>query len=314
MVDISIILPVYNGEKSITRCINSVLSQTYKNIELIIVDDGSSDNTFDKVKFYLKKDDRVKYKYVNNSGVSHARNVGIDASSGKFLTFIDVDDFVSQDFIEKLVKGIKETGCNISMVNYIEITDNSDIKDYKKYNNVVTIISSQEAIKNILLSVDNFRGFCWNKMFDRKVVKKNGLCFNEKLHYLEDMEFVIRYLKCVDNISVSEEILYYYVKSPTSATSKLSLQTLTIFDSINLIKAYLNKDFEKYANSLYFEMYVVLFNRALKIKDKDFIDEMKKIPISTQEIKDYKRMNDPNFKTKIKVFLTKLFLLLNKGV
>lgn len=116
MIDkVSVIVPVYNGEKYIKKCLNDLMNQTYKNYEVIIIDDGSTDNTSEICKLICKKDSRFKYFYQKNSGVSAARNLGLDVLQGEYIVFVDSDDTISVHLLEYLYKGVKEFNATISI-------------------------------------------------------------------------------------------------------------------------------------------------------------------------------------------------------
>ena len=122
---ISVIVPVYNVENYLTRCVDSILSQTYKNIEILLIDDGSTDASGDICNEYCREDSRVSVVHQRNGGLASARNAGIDISTGEYLTFIDSDDYVSSYYIENLVNAIKKFNADLSIsmsVSYTHLT------------------------------------------------------------------------------------------------------------------------------------------------------------------------------------------------
>ena len=122
---ISIIIPAYNVEKYISKCLESIIKQTYSNIEIILVDDGSTDKTSEICDEYEKKDDRIKVIHTENRGVSEARNKGLENVKGNWITFVDSDDWIEEDFCEVLLKKIKDYDADIALCGYKRVTENS---------------------------------------------------------------------------------------------------------------------------------------------------------------------------------------------
>jgi len=112
---VSIIVPIYQAEKYLHKCLDSIISQTYKNIEIILIVDGATDNSMNICEEYAEKDDRIVLKYQENAGVSITRNNGIDISNGEYIVFIDSDDYVEKNMIEELLTGVVENNCNIAI-------------------------------------------------------------------------------------------------------------------------------------------------------------------------------------------------------
>ena len=125
---ISVIIPIYNVEKYLNKCIDSIINQTYKNLEIILVDDGSPDNCPQICDEYAKKDNRIKVIHKKNGGVSSARNVGLINSTGNYIGFIDPDDYIEPIMYEKLLKVLKESNTLVSMCGFYKIKDNKIIK------------------------------------------------------------------------------------------------------------------------------------------------------------------------------------------
>ena len=157
MAEISVIVPVYNVEKYLNKCVDSIINQTFKDIEIILVDDGSTDSSPKICDDYTKVDSRIKVVHQKNSGLSAARNTGIRQSSGKYLAFIDSDDYISKDFCEILYNSITREKADVSCINletvredgYVIVTTNDKDKlqsNYKKY-----VYNKKQILKEILL-------------------------------------------------------------------------------------------------------------------------------------------------------------------
>lgn len=217
---ISIIIPVYNGEKYIKKCIDSILKQTYSNFLLIVVDDGSKDHTREIIKEY--EDNRIKFIHTKHFGVSNARNAGIDESSGKYITFVDADDEVSEDFLECLINNFGKS-VDLAMCSYSKMN-----KHYTNNKNTI-FINQKEAYKYILNK--NISGYVWNKLFLREIVIKNKIYFSTKLSMGEDILFVSEYLKYCKNIKVDFNKKYYYRTNENQVTNKYDGNTTSVLFS-----------------------------------------------------------------------------------
>lgn len=200
---LSVIVPVYNGEKYIKRCINSIQNQTYKNLEIIVVNDGSIDNTLNIIEELAKEDERVKIFSTENQGVSSARNFGMKKAIGEYISFVDSDDFIYSNHFEKMMKH-KEY--DLIMGNgYFELENNQIVKE-----NVRTgegSISSDEAIKKIFS--EDIYGTVWRAVFKKKIIEKNNLQFR-KLKISEDMIFLFEYMLKISEIYYVERAGYVY--------------------------------------------------------------------------------------------------------
>lgn len=210
---VSIIVPVYNSEKYIERCLNSVISQTYKNIEIIIVDDGSSDNSFNVISKF--DDKRIKYFRKENEGVSIARNYGIKRASGEYLLFVDSDDYISRDMVQELVKqteGLSE----IIFCNNLEIW-------YNKEEERRLFISIEELSKNnVIREIASGRaGLVCSKLVSKKVIDDNNITFDKNLKVGEDQLFFLAVAEKSDEFKYVDKPLYFYDRTnENSATIK----------------------------------------------------------------------------------------------
>ena len=211
---VSIIIPIFNSEKYILKCLNSLKQQSYSNIEVIIVNDGSTDNTKTICQDYIIYDKRFHLINTQHMGVSHARNVGIKLSKGQFILFVDGDDFVSYDYVETLVRSIKVYNVDLVCTDYYTV-ENNEI-DYGFSNKKTEILDNTEVLDNIaainLLHNDKyFRGYLWNKIFVKQIIIANNLTFNTEIKIWEDMLFCLEYLLCIKNVAYVRKCIYYYV-------------------------------------------------------------------------------------------------------
>lgn len=212
---ISIIIPFYNVEDYVDRCIESTLKQTYKNIEIICIDDGSTDSTAERIKKFAGRDERVRYRRTENGGLSSARNSGLEIVSGNYVVFIDGDDFVSKFYIEDLYSGI-QMGANISLVNRL-IVSNYCI-DYINTRNIIrsqSLLSPGDAIKKILYQ--NPDNEAWGKMYP--VGYFDNLKYPVGLLY-EDIPITHELFSKASSIAMIDVEDYYYFQRKDSIVNK----------------------------------------------------------------------------------------------
>ena len=217
---ISVIIPAYNVGQYLEKCISSILQQTYKNTEVIIVDDGSTDNTL-AVANSFSFDPRVKTYRKDNGGVSSTRNFGLSASSGKYIVFVDGDDFISPFFIEHMYQLVSKDNCDFALSTLCFM------KQGEKQTKTVThkVVSSSEC-SSILLNPDVIVG-CWNKIFKKNFLDQNNILFNENLFYGEGLKFILTCSTKAKNVGVTNEKLYYYRRNNSnSATSVYKLDKI----------------------------------------------------------------------------------------
>lgn len=225
---VSVIIPMYNIEKYIKECIESIINSSYKHLEIIVVDDFSTDNGKEVVKEFVKKDSRVVFlESLKNSGVCKTRNRGLQKANGKYVVFVDGDDFISEFWIENLVKSIEKEKSDVVIGKAKNYRDGKieeyQIRDLKK--------SGYLKFENIRL---NKNGVIWNKIYNLDFLKNNKLLFSEeRLSYGEDLEFVYRVLSCANSIYYTEAGEYYYrLGRPLSLSqdiySKKRVENLTL--------------------------------------------------------------------------------------
>lgn len=218
-MNVSIIIPVYNGEKYIEKCLTSIINQSYTDIEIIIVNDGSTDKTVEILEKFKKCDRRIEYYSQNNSGASVARNKGIEISSGKYVAFVDSDDTIQENYIELLLKTIEKENFDIVACGYTDIS----IYGITKLNDFYidkNIIDKEKFINNIFTGVG---GTLWGKIFKSKIIKENNIKMNEEIFMCEDMLFVLEYItKCTSFGAVKENLYNYNRINDDSISSKIN--------------------------------------------------------------------------------------------
>ncbi|MGA3272551.1 glycosyltransferase family 2 protein [Lactiplantibacillus pentosus] len=258
MLKVSVIIPVHNDEDFLHSTLNSVISQTYSNLQIIVINDHSADSSVDIIKHYLKLDDRIEFfNNLASNGVSNARNEGLARATGDYITFIDGDDQIKSKFIEHLLIGIEESNLNISAFDY---KSNAEIcqyrSDFLKYQNKFQPICQAENIYKIsryqlLYMIIHFNkvlsGSVNTKMFSRSIIKKYQVKFNSDIAVGEDFLFCFEYIEHVKYANFINYFDYEYVSNQHSVmrTRKkegyFDLKWLSEVKAMDLAKAKLSK-------------------------------------------------------------------------
>lgn len=215
MPTISIIVPVYKVEKYLSRCIDSILAQTYTNIEIILVDDGSPDNCDKICDEYAKKDNRIKVIHKNNGGLSDARNAGLEIASGDYIGFVDSDDYIKEDMYQKLLKACIDNNAQLSICGRYDVFENEIIPSFSFSG--FKIWNSKEAIEN-LLTWNNLDSSACDKLFNKQLFKKLRFPVGK---YNEDIFVMTNILHEVNKIVHIGESMYYYCHRPNSITTEI---------------------------------------------------------------------------------------------
>lgn len=211
---ISVIVPVYNTEKYLPRCLDSLVNQTYKDIEIICINDGSKDNSLNVLNDYAKKDKRIKVINQENQGVSCARNAGIDKSKGKYISFIDSDDYVDLDMYETLINSLKDKEYDILAFGY-------DLVDPKTGES-----KKGSDIQNGIFDACEFLDFNYNlqgvvnTLYKKSIIDENRLRFTPSVSYGEDILFRQMYILKVEKMKMMNRVFYHYVYDDEAAKQK----------------------------------------------------------------------------------------------
>lgn len=231
---ISIVIPVYNVEKYVRRCIESVQKQTYKNLEIILVDDGSTDSSGKICDEYANKDQRIVVIHKKNGGLSDARNKGINIAQGKYIGFVDSDDWISEKMYEILYNNIIKYEADISSCELIRTRNVNEIINNQKYNNEVYTYNLDEYMK-IFFKVGTQKCvyYAWNKLYKKELIEKDlypiGLTS-------EDVEGTFKALiKCQRIVNVNYPYYYYFINENSITGKKFSnkhFDLLQIWDNV----------------------------------------------------------------------------------
>lgn len=211
---ISVIIPVYNAETTISECIESVLCQTYNNFEIILVDDGSTDGSGNICKEYSEKDSRIRYIRKENGGVSSARNLGIDEAKGEYITFVDSDDWIEKDALEEMEIIIKQHYAELILPRCrgVYFSANGEFERYVTDNDDFFIIVNSEQLSEMfdkLFCASLLFSVC-GRLYNKDFLDKNNIRFSEEIKILEDFCFTISCLSYMSKVIHIDKILYNY--------------------------------------------------------------------------------------------------------
>ena len=212
---VSIIVPVYNAEKYLNRCIDSILSQTMTDFELLLIDDGSKDESGCICDEYAEKDARVRVFHKPNGGVSSARNLGLDNAKGKWITFVDADDRCSCNYLEHLLSKVDDDTDLI--ISYAVICDSTGEKAevYPEYR-----VNATNFERLFVDSDMHWHTSPWAKLYRASIIYENSLRFNEMMHIGEDADFLFSFMLITDKIYVSSDTDYYYTCDVSGSLTK----------------------------------------------------------------------------------------------
>ncbi len=300
---ISVIIPIYNGERYLHDCFESIKKQTYSNLEIILVNDGSTDNSKDICEEWAKNDSRVKVYNNKNNGVSYSRNFGIDKATGEYIIFIDCDDFIEKEAIETLMKNIKEN--DLILANY-----------YKYYSN-------KKVIKNPLIPTKNYskREFInefWdlynayiisspcNRLYKNDILKQYNIKFKLDYNLGEDLIFNLDYIERCNTICVINKYLYNYRYTENSLTTKYRENYMEIQLELNkYIKDFLTnnncyneecqKQIDRNISNIIISGIQSLFLKTCMLSNKEIENVLLKY-LSIKEIEVLKKVNYKEFK------------------
>lgn len=226
-IEISIIIPVYNAEKFLSNCLDSIINQSYSDFEIIIVDDGSTDRSRDIYLKYSELDSRIKILQQENKGVSIARNIGIKESKGEFLVFIDSDDIIKNDMLMIMFEEITKKNADIAFCGFEVKGSKSRLNDTQNLIETCRgespkVISNNEAIIRTISTNPNkiLYGYIWRNMYRADIIKKNNITFSEKIKISEDFMFILEVLNRCKKVVIIPKNLYVYNVNDTSVTAK----------------------------------------------------------------------------------------------
>lgn len=252
---ISVIIPVHNAEKFISRCVDSVLQSTYSDLQILLIENCSTDNSLEICRKYEKNYGNVKVYVADKAGVSHARNIGLDHAKGEYIAFVDADDYISPLMYELLVRGLDKNQADFVFCDFYEGKDEAAYFESKEKACVCNEVQPKEYYYNLYIKEKRSYIAPWNKLIKREVI--GNLRFDETLRVAEDKSFIARCIyNCKKIYSLSEKLYFYYINS-NSVCANPNKDSDIWFDMVRaLIKDYdfmeiqfpENKLFKKYVS------------------------------------------------------------------
>ena len=304
---VSIIVPVYNAEKYLNRCIDSILSQTMTDFELLLIDDGSKDDSGRICDEYSEKDTRVRVFHKSNGGVSSARNLGLDNARGEWITFCDADDVVLPSWLSNFIDNASDS------VDYVVqgfLVDKTILEadDDQSLNSKIISFSFEGTVKDgvLLMSKNTMLGYVWCKLFKHSIIKQFNISFNELYNYQEDMIFNLSYLQhCKRMRSIDDVGYFYYVPDwERKYTNKSNLFEL-IRDRYLLVQSIYGGN-NNYLTEQYLSAYIaslfLLFKMNVSDRRSRLIEFRKKVGVNVLRSKVF-------FVTKWTIFLDFTYLI-----
>lgn len=300
MPEISIIVPVYNVEQYLERCIESILAQTFTDFELILVNDGSTDGSLSICNKYLKIDKRIKVLSQENKGLSSARNMGIANSKGKYIAFVDSDDFINEFMYEVLYSNLKKYNADIAICGFEKIYDDNILKRKKMKNIKISEFSSYDALKSLYENKSLEFIVAWNKLYRKNIFEE----INYPIGKIHEDEFIAHkiYDKCNKVIYIDEQLYYYYQRSNSIMKSDFTLKR---FDAVyaykNRMEFFREKNYLELLNKAeyffiqYFFMFYFKCKNTLNV-NKNTLKQLKRT--FTSELKNILRNPKYNWKEK----------------
>lgn len=260
---ISVIIPVYNVEQYLEKCLDSILNQTYKNIEIILVNDGSIDKSGVICDEYSRKYNNIKVFHKENSGVSSARNLGIDNATGQYLAFVDPDDYIDANMYEILVKKIVETNSDIAMCSFVYVQEHENIVEDNS--DEIIIFDKEEVLSRYFNRVKPFNAsFLWNKLFKRELFEKDRLDVELKIQ--EDTEILLRIYDKVNLVVYIASPLYLYlIRNGAATEGRISQKKVNMDIALLKIFEYTKKNISKYKSAALRNYVVCYFNIIIEI-------------------------------------------------
>ncbi len=265
---LSLIIPVYNTSKYLKRCLDSVLNQTYKNLEIIIINDGSTDNSLDILKEY--KDERIKLIDKKNEGVSIARNMGIDASTGDLIGFIDSDDAIVPDMCETMVKNMIDYESDISVCDIYRVVNN-ELYNYGINDEKIFVV--ENPVKDFLLG-GSLKYAIANKIFKKELIGNTR--FNTELTNSEDRLFIYEiYKKSPKVVKMNKPKYIYYLNSDSASVSAFNKKHLSLLKSADMIYIDAKNDYKEADNYLFENLIIFIRKLAKSNNKKEYSDYYK---------------------------------------
>ena len=281
---ITVVIPVYNVEDYLDRALKTVVNQTYKNLEIIIVNDGSTDNSEDIVLKYKEKDKRIIYIKQKNAGLSEARNAALKEMTGEYVFFFDSDDFLELNIIEILYEAIRKENADMAICGYYSYNEDSDVRHETNHiNENVEIIDTQKInfMKEQYIH-HKYENHVWDKLYKTSIIKENHLKFNSQM--IEDILFNMEIYPYLNKIVYIKQPLYNYCIRNTSITGKYNVNLFDMYVQLfELLEKYskernIDFSYQKFFEYNIYNLLVLCANNHFKNrKYKNFLNDIEKL-------------------------------------
>ena len=311
--DISIIVPIYNAENFIKKCVDSLLNQTKKELEIILINDGSTDNTLKILKEY--KDKRIKLFSNKNQGIGKTRNFGISKATSKYIMFCDSDDYYEPNMCELMFNEAEKKNLDIVICDFYKEYDSGKVEPFKVASfDYTTLKETPSLIRTINLAP-------WNKIYKSELIKENNIMFEEKLKY-EDTPFVAKALDCAKKIGKIDKCLNHYIVHEQSETTIRDRRCFDIIKIVDILRSYfkdkdyIKEDLDKWTVRTITNYTIQQRDQIDKNVAKEFIDEA--FNYLKKEVPDYKNNKYYENRNLLKKnieknkFLTKIYVLFSR--
>lgn len=308
---VSVIIPVFNAESYLDKCVQSVLDQTYTNVEIILLDDGSTDKTLQLCQQYKKQYNNVIVKSLPHGGVSKARNAGISLIHGEYFTFVDSDDWVEKTFIEKMVKSLESFEADVAVCGYIKYF-NENKKSIVLTSEDDKCITGEQMIYSMIKPQGLFTAL-WNKMYSTSLVKEKDVVkhsFDEELTIGEDEVWLVELLTQVSKVSFVNQALYVWSQREGSITHTKSFESwkLSEISAKSKVKEIADKldlssEIRKLADTRLNASLIKYTRVTYFANEKDYFEQIIKYRKGKIKLKDYFILHDAPLKYQIKVLL-----------
>ncbi len=281
---ISVIVPIYNVEKYLKRCIESIRNQTYVNLEIILVDDGSTDRCAEICDEYANLDNRIKVIHKENGGLSEARNFGLDIMSGEYVTCIDSDDFVSPFFVENLFLALVKGNCTISGSWFVEYYDGDALPKQNKVASDEIQVLPRENLYRKMLYQDGFEVSAWGKLYKSEFF--NGVRYPVGKLY-EDIPTTYLLLEKAEQIAVIPNVDYYYFQRSNSiAQSKFNIRKMDAIIHMNELRKFISDNYPNLISAAECRYFSTVCNILFQISGDEFEPQRKQL---WSEVKKYRK-------------------------
>lgn len=234
---VTLIIPVYNADRYLRRCLDSVIKQNFVKMEVLLLNDGSQDESLKICREYEERDLRIRVIDKENTGVSDTRNLGMRLAKGKYLQFMDSDDWLADDAVESMVTAAERAGCDFLIADFYRV--NKDRYVEKKHIRRTEVMSREEyAMEMAKEPADYYYGVMWNKLYRREIIERHGLSCSTSMNWCEDFLFNLEYIRYADRFLALPKPVYYYMKRKGSLVSTEAVSVDAVRVKLELLEQY----------------------------------------------------------------------------